>query len=77
MSKQIAVRLPDHLVEFVDEAVSSGAERSRATFLAKVLARERRRLTATRDAEILARAGSDPDLHELAEYAASVTHDLG
>lgn len=77
MSKQIAVRLPDDLVDFVDEVVDSGAERSRATFVARALARERRRLTAARDAEILASAGSDPDLHKLAQYAAGLGHDLG
>jgi len=77
MSRQIAVRLPDHLVDFLDEAVDSGAERSRATFVARALERERRRLMAARDAEILASAGSDPDLRELAEYAAGLGHDLG
>jgi Arc/MetJ-type ribon-helix-helix transcriptional regulator len=77
MSKQIAVRLPDDLVDFVDEVVDSGTERSRATFVARALERERRRLTAARDAEILASAGPDPDLHKLAEYAAGLGHDLG
>jgi Arc/MetJ-type ribon-helix-helix transcriptional regulator len=77
MSKQIAVRLPDDLVDFVDKVVESGTERSRATFVARALERERRRLMAARDAEILAGAGSDPDLHRLAEYAAGVGHELG
>lgn len=76
MSKQIAVRLPDALVDFVDEVVDSGAQRSRASFVARALERERRRLTATRDAEILAAAGPDQDLLGLAEYAAGVRHDL-
>lgn len=76
MSKQIAVRLPDELVDFVDQAVSSGTERSRATFVARALERERRRLIATRDAEILASAGPDPDLHKLAEYATRLGHAL-
>jgi Arc/MetJ-type ribon-helix-helix transcriptional regulator len=74
MSKQIAVRVPDDLVEFVDELVEAGAERSRATFVAKALERERHRLLAARDAEILARTGPDPDLVGLAEYAAGVGH---
>jgi Arc/MetJ-type ribon-helix-helix transcriptional regulator len=77
MSKQIAVRLSDDLVDFVDKVVDSGTERSRATFVARALERERRRMTATRDAEIIASGGSDPDLHKLAEYAAGVGHDLG
>jgi Arc/MetJ-type ribon-helix-helix transcriptional regulator len=68
MSKQIAVRLPDELVEFVDEIVGSGSERSRAAVVARALERERRRAIAARDAEILARTGSDPELDGLAEY---------
>jgi Arc/MetJ-type ribon-helix-helix transcriptional regulator len=70
MSKQIAVRLPDELVQFVDEAVNSGAGRSRAAVVARALERERRRAIAARDAEIFARSGADPDLAELARYAA-------
>jgi Arc/MetJ-type ribon-helix-helix transcriptional regulator len=77
MSKQIAVRLPDELVEFVDEVVGSGSERSRAAVVARALERERRRAVAARDAEILARTGADPELEGLAEYAAgpSITTD--
>jgi Arc/MetJ-type ribon-helix-helix transcriptional regulator len=70
MSKQIAVRLPDELVEFVDEIVGSGSARSRAAVVARALERERRRAVAARDAEILARTGPDPELEGLAEYAA-------
>jgi Arc/MetJ-type ribon-helix-helix transcriptional regulator len=77
MSKQIAVRLPDDLVAFVDERVVSGAERSRAAVVSKALERERRRAVAARDAEILSRAGPDPDLAGLAEYAAARSSDLG
>jgi Arc/MetJ-type ribon-helix-helix transcriptional regulator len=70
MSKQIAVRLPDELVEFVDEMVDSGAGRSRAAVVTRALERERRHIVAARDAEILAGAGPDPQLAGLAEYAA-------
>lgn len=35
MSKQIAVRLPDDLVDFVDEIVDSGTERSRAAVVTR------------------------------------------
>jgi Arc/MetJ-type ribon-helix-helix transcriptional regulator len=72
MSKQIAVRLSDDLVEFLDEIVESGRQRSRAAVVASALARERRRLTAERDAEILAASGPDPDLAGLAEHAAGI-----
>jgi Arc/MetJ-type ribon-helix-helix transcriptional regulator len=76
MSKQIAVRLPDELVEFVDELVDSGTERSRAAVVIRALERERRRATAARDAEILARTGPDPELEGLAEHARTVRADL-
>ncbi|HEY3758832.1 MAG TPA: hypothetical protein VGL37_03675 [Solirubrobacteraceae bacterium] len=70
MSKQIAVRLSDDLVEFVDDLVEAGVGRSRAGVVTRALERERRRAVAARDAEILARTGPDPELAGLAEYAA-------
>jgi antitoxin MazE3 len=76
MSKQIAVRLSDELVEFVDDVVGSGAERSRAAVVTRALERERRRAIAARDAEILARTGPDPELQGLAEHAAGLPSDL-
>jgi Arc/MetJ-type ribon-helix-helix transcriptional regulator len=76
MAKQIAVRLPDDLVAFVDDLVGSGAERSRAAVVSRALERERRRAIAARDAEILAKAGPHPDLEPLAEYAAARRSDL-
>lgn len=76
MSKQIAVRLSDELVSFVDELVASGAERSRAAVVSRALERERRRAIAARDAEILAGTGPDPELQGLAEHAASLPSNL-
>lgn len=78
MSVQIAVRLPDELVAFVDEVVESGAERSRAAVVRRALERERRRAVAERDAEILARTGSDPELDGLAEHVngGALGHDV-
>jgi Arc/MetJ-type ribon-helix-helix transcriptional regulator len=72
MSKQIAVRLPDDLVDFVDEVVGSGQQRSRAAVVTRALQRERRRMAAMRDADILAATGPDPELEGLAGYAARV-----
>jgi Arc/MetJ-type ribon-helix-helix transcriptional regulator len=77
MSKQIAVRLPNDLVDFVDDVVNSGAGRSRAAVVTQALERERRRVIAERDAEILARSGPDPELAGLAGYAASLPSGLG
>jgi Arc/MetJ-type ribon-helix-helix transcriptional regulator len=76
MSKQIAVRLADDLVEFVDEIVGTGQQRSRAAVVTRALERERRRVVAARDAEILARTGPDPELAGLAEHAAGLPLDL-
>jgi Arc/MetJ-type ribon-helix-helix transcriptional regulator len=76
MTKQIAVRLPDALVDFVDELVDSGVEPSRAAVVGRALERERRRAVAARDAEILARTGPDPELAGLAEHTAGVRSEL-
>lgn len=73
MSKQIAVRLPDELVEFVDGIVGNGEEPSRAAVVTRALERDRRRVTAERDAAIFADSGPDPELGGLAEYSATVT----
>jgi Arc/MetJ-type ribon-helix-helix transcriptional regulator len=75
MSKQIAVRLSDDLVAFVDEIVGTGGEPSRAAVVARALERERRRVTAARDAEILAETGPDPELTGLAKHATGVPID--
>lgn len=53
MSTQIAVRLPDDIVAFVDRQVANGAAKSRADFIWHAVAREQRRLAAERDLEIL------------------------
>jgi Arc/MetJ-type ribon-helix-helix transcriptional regulator len=75
MSTQIAVRLSDDLVAFVDDLVSHGDATSRAAVVSRALERERRRKVAERDAAILARTGTDPDLDSLAQYAAGTTMD--
>jgi Arc/MetJ-type ribon-helix-helix transcriptional regulator len=75
MTKQIAVRLDDELADFVDAIVESGTERSRAAVVTRALERERRRMVATRDAEILATSGPDPELAGLAEHAAGIPID--
>jgi Arc/MetJ-type ribon-helix-helix transcriptional regulator len=76
MSRQIAVRLPDELVDFVDSVVARGPERSRAAVVTRALERERRRAIAARDAEILSALGSDVDLASLADHALGVPTDL-
>lgn len=71
MSRQIAVRLPDDLVDFIDQVVQSGQAASRAAVVARAVDRERRREIAERDAAILATAGPEPEFDDLAEFVAS------
>ncbi|MGH3435500.1 MAG: antitoxin [Sciscionella sp.] len=75
MSKQIAVRLPDELVTFLDGLVANGQAASRAMAVTQAVERARRREIAAQDAAILARAGQDTDLDDLAKFAASTSMD--
>jgi Arc/MetJ-type ribon-helix-helix transcriptional regulator len=68
MSTQIAVRLPDDTVAFLDRLVAEKKAASRAEVIARALERERRREMAARDAAILAESGEDPDLAGLIRY---------
>lgn len=76
MTKQIAVRLPEELVEFVDELVSNGQAKSRAAVVARALAREKRRAATDRDIMILMREGEDEDMLALAKHLAHQPMDL-
>jgi Arc/MetJ-type ribon-helix-helix transcriptional regulator len=76
MSVQIAVRLPDDVVAFVDEQVSSGAAASRAAVVARALNRERRRAAAERDAAVYATGTQGDDLDDLAAWATAAPMDL-
>ena len=76
MSTQIAVRLPDSMVEFLDGLVAQGQAPSRASVVERALAREIRRQIAARDAAILAEAGADPEMDSLAGYAAGTPMDI-
>lgn len=77
MSIQIAVRLPDEIVAFIDEQVGRKQAPSRAAVVLRALERERRRQLAARDAEILASAAGEPDdMDSLARHAANLPTDL-
>lgn len=78
MTKQIAVRLPNDIVEFVDGLVSEGKANSRAAVVSRALERERRRAVAARDVAILtlSRSRDDPDMDSLAEHIVSAPLDL-
>ncbi|MGC4942711.1 ribbon-helix-helix domain-containing protein [Kribbella sp. DT2] len=77
MSKQITVRLPDELVDFMDRLVDDHKAPSRASVVARAMERERRRELAVRDLALLAEHGEPSDLDGLAATAAgTVLTDL-
>jgi Arc/MetJ-type ribon-helix-helix transcriptional regulator len=58
MSTQIAVRLPDELVAYVDEAVAAGRVASRAELVARLIERDARRQRAEEDLQRLTERGA-------------------
>ncbi|WP_343602674.1 YlcI/YnfO family protein [Mycobacterium sp.] len=77
VSTQIAVRLPDEIVAFIDAEVRGHHARSRAAVVLRALERERRRRLAERDAEILAASMSAPsDVDALAGHSARTALDI-
>jgi Arc/MetJ-type ribon-helix-helix transcriptional regulator len=62
MSTQIAVRLPDEVVAFIDDVVAHGEAKSRAQVVSRALERERRRRSAEADAAIYASEQPDDDM---------------
>ena len=68
MSIQIAVRLPDEMVAFLDQAVAQGKAASRAALVSSALEREMRRQAAEADAAILSQQGSADDLDPLVDW---------
>jgi Arc/MetJ-type ribon-helix-helix transcriptional regulator len=71
MSTQIAVRLPDDLVAFLDASVKSGVAPSRAALVARAVEREMRRQRAEGDVAILRSAGAADDLDDLVTWSAT------
>ena len=68
MSTQIAVRLPDEMVAFLDQAVAQGKVASRAALVSSALEREMRRQAAEADAAILRQQGAADDLDTLVDW---------
>ena len=74
MSTQIAVRLPDEVVAFLDRSVASGHSPSRAALVTEALEREMRRRAALTDIDILTRRGADDDLDDLVTWSTGNPH---
>lgn len=77
VSTQIAVRLPDELVAYLDDAVASGRARSRADLVARLLARDARRHRAEQDLARLAARGALRDEEARAIAVATAVTPLG
>jgi Arc/MetJ-type ribon-helix-helix transcriptional regulator len=77
MSIQIAVRLPDQLVNSLDALVDSGAARSRASVIERALLRELRYQRMLQEVKILnSDIGADEDLDALAQFSSNVALDV-
>lgn len=70
MTTQIAVRLPDDVVSFLDGEVAAGRAPSRTSIVLSAIEADMRRRIAERDAEILRTLGAADDLDELVEWTA-------
>lgn len=70
MTVQIAVRLPEEMVAFLDSAVAQGLATSRAALVASALEREMRRQAAERDVAVLREQGSADELDVLVDWTA-------
>lgn len=68
MTTQIAVRLPDDVVRFLDASVAAGDVPSRAALVAKALEREMRLRAALADVRRLDEAGTADDLDDLVAW---------
>ena len=67
MTIQIAVRVPDELISFIDDAVAEGSARSRTDFVVSAIEAHMRRLLAERDAQIL-REQPEDELDDLVDW---------
>ena len=72
MTVQIAIRLPDGMVAFLDKSVAAGKAASRAALVARAVEREMRRQVAEQDATILREQGATDELDDLVQW--SVAH---
>ena len=71
MSTQIAIRLPEEMVAFLDKAVAEGKAASRAALVGVALEREMRRQAAENDAAIMREQGPGDELDALVTWTTS------
>lgn len=71
MSTQIAVRLPDEMVAFLDRTVATGKAPSRTALVAAAVEREMRRQAAEQDVQVLRAHGPADDLDDLVHWTST------
>lgn len=71
MTVQIAIRLDDDLVRFLDEQTRDGHAASRAAVVRKALRRLMRDEAHRHDVEIYAREGVNPEVTAMVEHLAA------
>lgn len=71
MTTQIAVRLPDELVHFLDQSVAAGVVTSRAAMVSRAVEREMRHQAAVADAATLVAQGAQDDLDDVVAWTAA------
>ena len=76
MTRQISIRMPSELVEFVDSLVARGEASSRAAVVIRALTHEQRRTKALNDVAILSSPQLNDDFDELIAFAAHQPIDL-
>lgn len=76
VSTQIAVRLPDEIVDYLDEQVRSGRVRSRAELITRLLAREQRRDRALIDLDRIGGSDRRDDLDDSVRSARRTPLDI-
>ena len=76
MTRQIAIRIPTELVEFIDALVAQGEASSRAAVVTRALTHEQRRMKALKDVAILSCSQLADEFDELAAFVANQPTDL-
>lgn len=71
MTVQVAVRLPEAVVERMDVAIQRGWAKNRTRFITNALERDIRRMSAEQDRQILQQKGAADDLDELVAWTAA------
>lgn len=76
MSHQIAIRIPDDLLAFIDDLVDRGSTSSRASFAREAMERERRRVLAEADIAILRTSTPNDDLDTITRAVSGTSLDI-